>query len=221
MAETARISQCDGVTDRIACVFAFASGRSPPPSLRDGPPPPQAGEDVKRRLHRTSSPACGGGGPRQRWRGRRAMALEVSVAADSKVRLRPKEVKSRALAKNLRRSMTHAEVLLWQCLRRDAVEGMRFRRQHPIGPYIADFACLPVKLVVEVDGATHGSDAQVAHDRRRSAYLARLGWRVVRFSNWAVYDDMASVIEAIWLEVKKAPSTTASRRSPTPARGGG
>ncbi len=140
--------------------------------------------------------------------------------SDSYMPFRPAERSSRPFAKDHRRSMTHAEVLLWQALRRDAMKGLRFRRQHPIGPYVADFASVPVKIVVEVDGATHGSDAQVAHDRRRTAYLERIGWRVMRFSNWDVYEDLAGVVEAVWRAVS-TPSTTASRRSPSPAGGGG
>jgi len=132
------------------------------------------------------------------------------MTADSTRRFRPSEEKSTAFAKTLRRSMTHAEVLLWQELRRNAMEGLRFRRQHPIGPYVADFACAPVKLVLEVDGATHGSEAQVAHDRRRSAYLAKRGWREIRFSNFDIYKDLSGVMEAIWRAAHgavSAPST--------------
>jgi len=143
--------------------------------------------------------------------------------SDTYMPFRPTERKSRPFAKDLRRSMTHAEVLLWQALRRDAMKGLRFRRQHPIGPYVADFACVPVKVVVEVDGVTHGSDAQVTHDRWRTAYLERLGWKVIRFSNWDVYDDLVGVVEAVWraVGVGSTPSTTASRRSPSPGGGGG
>jgi very-short-patch-repair endonuclease len=138
--------------------------------------------------------------------------------------IRPNETKSRVFAKTMRRAMTHAEVLLWQALRHDTIDGMRFRRQHPIGHYIADFACAPVKLVVEVDGATHGSDAEVEHDQRRSEYLAERGWHIMRFANARVYSDLAGVVEHIWFEVRRlkvTPSTAATRRSPSPASGGG
>ena len=166
-------------------------------------PPPLAGEGDR---------VSGGGG------------RAAHVPPTKKVPVRPNEGKSRLLAKRLRRSMTHAEVLLWQQLRHDSVDGLRFRRQHPIGPYVADFACVPIKLVIELDGATHGSDSQVAHDRRRSAYMARQGWKKIRFSNFDMYDDLPGVMEAIWRtvrRVKRTPSTTASRRSPSPASGGG
>ena len=159
-------------------------------------PPPRAGEGDR---------VSGGGG-----------ATHASARANP---IRPNEAKACVRAKALRRSMTHAEVLLWQELRHDAVDGLRFRRQHPIGPYVADFACAPIKLVVEIDGATHGSDAQVAHDRRRSAYFARLGWREIRFSNFDVYEDLPGVMEAIWRQAQRSPATAAARRSPSPARG--
>jgi very-short-patch-repair endonuclease len=89
-------------------------------------------------------------------------------------------------AKKLRQAMTDAEVILWRHLRRDEMHGLRFRRQHPIGPFIADFACVPAKLIVEVDGATHGSDAEVAYDKRRTVFLEKRGWRVIRVDNFDV-----------------------------------
>jgi very-short-patch-repair endonuclease len=67
--------------------------------------------------------------------------------------------------------MTEAEVMLWSRLRLKEMHGVHFRRQHPIGPYIADFACVPAMLVVEVDGRTHATDEQHAHDVRRDAYM--------------------------------------------------
>ena len=140
------------------------------------------------------------------------------------------ELKSHQHAKLLRRTMTDAEVILWQNLRKNAVDGMRFRRQHPIGPYIADFACLPVKLIVEVDGATHGSDTEVVHDVRRRRFMARFGWREIRVTNFDVYKNLDYVLEHIWREAMNlraglrssaaAPSTIASRWSPSPAEAG-
>jgi very-short-patch-repair endonuclease len=71
--------------------------------------------------------------------------------------VRKDEGKSRPHVKSLRQNMTEAEVMLWSRLRLKEKHGAHFRRQHPIGTYIADFACLPAKLIVEVDGATHSS----------------------------------------------------------------
>jgi len=84
--------------------------------------------------------------------------------------------------------MSRAEALLWSCIRRRALNGARFRRQHPIGPYIADFACIGAKLVLEVDGATHWTDEQLAHDARRTKFLENNGWRVIRVTNADVYE---------------------------------
>ena len=83
--------------------------------------------------------------------------------------------------------MTKAEWLLWLALKGCKLDGLRFRRQHPIGDYIADFACLSEKLVVELDGATHDSPAAQAYDARRDAYLEGQGWRVLRLDNDDVY----------------------------------
>ena len=74
--------------------------------------------------------------------------------------------------------MTKAEVVLWVNLRSLRPIGARFRRQHPIGPYVADFAHLPTKLVIEVDGATHSTPEEMAHDERRTMYLRARGWHV-------------------------------------------
>ena len=110
---------------------------------------------------------------------------------------------SRVYAKLHRRRMTDAEVILWSRLRRNAIKGRRFRRQHPIGPYIADFVCLPLRLVVEIDGATHGSDEEILHDRRRDAYLRGRGFSVLRFWNQEIYDNLNGVLEKIWSEVTR------------------
>jgi len=111
--------------------------------------------------------------------------------------MRDTNTKSQLFAKTLRREMTRAEVILWTHLRRHAINGLRFRRQHPIGPYIADFACFSVKLIVEVDGATHWTDEAQAYDQRRRAYLERLGWRELRVSNLEVCSSLDRVLEYI------------------------
>ncbi|HLY04129.1 MAG TPA: endonuclease domain-containing protein [Rhizomicrobium sp.] len=99
-------------------------------------------------------------------------------------------------ARALRRRLTKAETILWSRLR-GGIGGMRFRRQHPIGPYIADFACIRARLVLELDGATHGTDEQ-AHDARREAYLRSQHWRIVRIRNELVYDSLERVLDVIY-----------------------
>lgn len=100
-------------------------------------------------------------------------------------------------ARSLRKNMTKAEVLLWQQLRRRQVAGFRFRRQVPIGPYVADFACSDRKLVIEVDGATHAEDDEIAYDARRSDFITAQGWTVHRVWNSEVYENMSGVIEGL------------------------
>ncbi|HLV90338.1 MAG: DUF559 domain-containing protein [Acidimicrobiales bacterium] len=88
-------------------------------------------------------------------------------------------------SRELRRTMTREEALLWTLLRRNAL-GVRFRRQHPIGPYLADFACLRPKLVVEVDGTHHlESDYDIARD----AFIRSRGFAVLRFWNEEVWEN--------------------------------
>jgi very-short-patch-repair endonuclease len=82
---------------------------------------------------------------------------------------------------------------------------MRFRRQHPIGPYIAGFACLRTRLVIEVDGATHSSDDEQISDARREAYLRSQSWRVFRITNDAIYDCLDRVLDAIYKRSRTGP----------------
>lgn len=113
--------------------------------------------------------------------------------------MRGAEILSRGKAKRLRRTMTKAEIILWVRLRRGAT-GVKFRRQHPIGPYIADFACIERGLVIEIDGATHSTPDEVARDSRRTAFLHGLGWRVLRIGNTDVYEN----IDGVWAAISAA-----------------
>jgi len=117
-------------------------------------------------------------------------------------------------ARALRKSMTRAEIILWQHLRR-LQTGHRFRRQHPIGPYFADFACFKAKLVVEVDGATHSEDSEMDDDRQRTAHLNRLGWTVIRVTNSDVYENLDGVMrhitDALRMSDHRCPLRPASR----------
>jgi very-short-patch-repair endonuclease len=103
--------------------------------------------------------------------------------------------KTLARARQLRKRLTEAEAILWVRLR--ALPGIRFRRQHPVGPYIADFACTRARLIVELDGATHGTEEERSYDAHRDAFLRSRGWRVLRIPNVDVYgcsDEVASMI---------------------------
>jgi very-short-patch-repair endonuclease len=98
-----------------------------------------------------------------------------------------------ARARALRRAMTDAELRLWHLLRPHRFAGWHFRRQHPIGPYVADFVCLAAHLVIEVDGGQHTTEA----DAKRLACLERAGFRVLRFWNNEVLANSEGVLEAI------------------------
>ena len=93
--------------------------------------------------------------------------------------------------RRMRRDPTPAEARLWEALRNRALEGWKFRRQHPIGPLIVDFYCPDAGLVVEVDGPIHKELAE--WDRERELWLSESGLRVLRVSNDQVFDDLAGV----------------------------
>lgn len=97
--------------------------------------------------------------------------------------------------------MTRAEVILWTKLKGRQLHGWQFRRQHPIGRYIADFACPQAKLVIEVDGATHSSYDQIAYDRSRTDFMCQSGWAVHRVWNSEIYDNLDGVLEGIALHL--------------------
>jgi very-short-patch-repair endonuclease len=98
-------------------------------------------------------------------------------------------------ARQLRQRSTAAERLLWESLRGRALEGAKFRRQHPIGPYVVDFYCLEARLVIEADGGHHL--ARRRRDRLRDAYLRRAGLTILRFSNDQILADTDAVIARI------------------------
>ncbi|HEX4635977.1 MAG TPA: endonuclease domain-containing protein [Rhizomicrobium sp.] len=104
----------------------------------------------------------------------------------------------RPLAKLLRANATDAERILWSILRGKQLADLRFRRQQPIGPYIADFFCPSAKLIVELDGSQHGADKIAAYDEERTRFLESKGYRVIRFWNIEVMKDRDSVAEAIF-----------------------
>ena len=99
-----------------------------------------------------------------------------------------------SFARDLRQRMTDAENRLWFHLRRRELRGHRFRRQHPVGPYIADFACVEAGLVVELDGSQHLASRA---DAQRDACIRRQGFRVLRFWNDEVLLRIDDVLEAI------------------------
>ena len=90
---------------------------------------------------------------------------------------------------------------MWQHLRRRQVSGYRFRRQHPIGNYIVDFFCFEKALVIEIDGGQHSE--RIDYDKRRTRWLESQGYRVLRFWNNEVWEEIEAVKQTIWDELNK------------------
>jgi len=106
-------------------------------------------------------------------------------------------------ARHLRRNMTDAEHEIWHHLRNRALMGHKFRRQHPIGPYIVDFACPARRLVVELDGGQHHADLDAA----RTRYQERCDYRILRFWNNEVFARQETVLAAIFEALTQRTST--------------
>jgi very-short-patch-repair endonuclease len=128
--------------------------------------------------------------------------------------MRDRERKSLKRAKELRNRMPDAEVILWSRLRHAHQIGMRFRRQHRIGPYIADFACVLLKIVIEVDGGTHCTGEELAYDARRDAHIRARGWRVLRVTNCEVYRNLNEVLDTISRYAPPPPRARSARSAP-------
>jgi very-short-patch-repair endonuclease len=104
-------------------------------------------------------------------------------------------------ARLLRKNQTDAEQLLWKQLRNRQLYNCKFRRQFPIAPYIADFACLELKLIIELDGGQHANQAH--YDDQRTLFLEQRGFKVLRFWNNEVIDNMAGVFESICIAIRE------------------
>jgi very-short-patch-repair endonuclease len=113
---------------------------------------------------------------------------------------------ARLRAGYLRRNTTEAEKRLWHRLRKFDLEGSHFRRQVPIGPYIADFACMAARFVIGVDGSQHADDRGQEHDERRTRWLMKEGYRVLRFWNGDLVRNMDGVIETIYAVLYGSPA---------------
>jgi very-short-patch-repair endonuclease len=120
-------------------------------------------------------------------------------------------------AKRLRREMTRAETLLWRYLKADRLAGLAFRRQTPMGHYIADFVAHSCKLIVELDGESHDFEERIRHDERRDQWFASCGYRVLRFTN----DDVMKNLEGVVLSILEAAEPGAPLSLTLPRKGGG
>jgi very-short-patch-repair endonuclease len=143
----------------------------------------------------------------------------------------------RAAARRLRASQTGAEIKLWRYLRQLQTKGTHFRRQVPIGPYVADFAWLASRLVIELDGSQHGEEPAKARDQSRTRWLESEGYRVLRFWNNDLTENPDGVLETIYAALygsrdaepaalkhsrrwKVHPTPARFARRPSPSRGG-
>lgn len=106
-------------------------------------------------------------------------------------------------AKDLRQQATQAEQTLWQRLRNRQILNAKFRRQHPISPYIVDFVCLERQLIVEADGGQHAE--RQTQDEKRTAFLEAQGFRVLRFWNNEVLTETETVLEVIFCALNETP----------------
>jgi very-short-patch-repair endonuclease len=143
-------------------------------------------------------------GPHSRKQERQEQLIAVS---DSLSRLRER---ARVRARELRENQTDAEGLLWSKLRNRQMLGLKFRRQRPVGIYFADFACLEIGLVIELDGGQHGEAPANEYDDRRGADLAAMGFQVLRFWNNQVLTETDAVLQKI-LETAQTLTPTLSR----------
>jgi len=109
---------------------------------------------------------------------------------------------TKVFAKTLRRSLSLPEVLLWQALKGRQFEGLQFRKQHPVGPYILDFYCHDLKLAVEVDGQSHGMGDRAERDAVRDAWLEARGVRTLRLPASLVLESVDDALRTIraWIE---------------------
>lgn len=145
----------------------------------------------------------------------------------------------RLAARRLRANETSAEVRPWKMLRQLPVSGTHFRRQVPIGPYIADFACLASRLVIEIDGSHHALKSRASRDQTRTKWLESEGFKVLRFWNNDIVDNGEAVLNSIYAAmygsvdaeavrfkhqrrgpIKDHPTPVRMAHRPSPSRGG-
>ncbi|MGU3538143.1 endonuclease domain-containing protein [Methylobacterium sp. A54F] len=129
----------------------------------------------------------------------------------------------RASAREQRRLATRAEAMFWEQVRAGRLLGVKFKRQVPVAPYIADFLCASAGLIVEFDGEPHLSEERRTRDAARDAWLAAQGFQVLRFPNDLVFADLGRVMDAVAaaIEDRGFPSPASLREAPSPAVGGG
>ncbi len=144
----------------------------------------------------------------------------------------------RNTARRLRANATNAETVLWRHLKKLEPHGTHFRRQVPLGPFVADFACMAARLVVEIDGSQHSDEPNKARDDARTCWLESEGYRVIRFWNNDIVQNAEGVLDVIYGALygsrdsetrplkherrarQDHPTPARSARRPSPSRGG-
>jgi len=111
-----------------------------------------------------------------------------------------------AQPRDLRKNSTPAEKLSWERLRGRRLHGLKFVRQYPIGPFVADFFCRDRRVIVEIDGEVHEGDQQRAYDLDRDRYLQSHNYMVLRFPNHRIFNDLETVLKQISTTTHTAPS---------------
>ena len=122
---------------------------------------------------------------------------------------------ARLFARTLRRAMTDGERLLWKKLRGEQLD-VKFRRQHPLGSYVADFARLAPRLIIEIDGSQHAD--QQAYDAKREAFFKSQGFELMRFPANLPFSDLQSMVEAIYNRLTLLAALAPSQPSPSGGR---
>ena len=98
------------------------------------------------------------------------------------------------LARNLRKNSTIQERRLWNLLKNRQFHNLKFKRQQPIGDYIVDFICKEAKIIIEIDGGQHNEPVNIEYDKTRTEYLNTLGYKVIRFWNNEIYENIEGVV---------------------------
>jgi very-short-patch-repair endonuclease len=119
----------------------------------------------------------------------------------------------------LRQKLSLPEVLLWVQIKGRKLDGLHFRRQHPLGPYILDFYCDEAKLCVEVDGYSHGTANRPERDKARDAFLAGIGVRTLRLSASTVLDSVDAAMSTILVAARHRGAPPLGELSATPTEG--
>jgi very-short-patch-repair endonuclease len=141
--------------------------------------------------------------PLQRGRVREGVFLPLAQEMVAKMTKAKRTKPAKQAARRLRKQPTDSETKLWSRLRRRQVGNIRFRRQSPIGPYVVDFVCAEIRLIVEVDGGQHSW--REAQDARRTEWLESQGYRLIRFWDNEVNENIEGVLEKIVLVATETP----------------